>query len=288
MKKILIIFLAFLLVFMVSCKKDEKPIDQEDDDEGNKEIEEVVPIEATHSYLVDSDEVNPYFVVKGIPSDNGFIDYTVIIFLNFPRNYQDKVLEKRYYNYIQCDYSTNDEKTSYVHHFDHADDDGGHLSNAIKIAPRYHIDTPLLKLACNLRYEYEVDKTRKESEIKFEEDILVFDETKYSDDMEVENYNFDVVITKKDDEDYNRYKLVIDLDDENKEGHYDIQTWILCDDEVIPFIGYYHYRAMNGDISTVSDEKISIDRNVNVVYYMVRFYDSEGNISDFYYQKRIN
>ena len=75
---------------------------------------------------------------------------------------------------------------------------------------------------------------------------------------------------------------MIDLDDENKEGHYDIQTWILCDDEVIPFIGYYHYRAMNGDISTVSDEKISIDRNVNVVYYMVRFYDCEGNISDFF------
>ena len=288
MKKILIIFLAFLLVFMVSCKKDENNENNEEENEENKEIEEVSLIDATHNYLVDKDEVNPYFVVKGLPSDNGFIDYTLIVFLNFPRNYQDKVLEKRYYNYIQCDYYTNDENTSYVHHFDHGEDDGGHLSNAIKIAPRYHIDTPLLKLSCLLQYEYEMDKTRKEGEIKFLEDILVFDETKYSEDMEVDNYSFDVIITKKDDEDYNRYKLIIDLDDENINGHYDIQTWILCDDEVIPFIGYYHYRAINGDINTVSDEKISIDRNVNVVYYMVRFYDSEGNVSDFYYQKRIN
>ena len=71
-------------------------------------------------------------------------------------------------------------------------------------------------------------------------------------------------------------------------GHYDIQTWIKCGDRIVPFIGYYHYRAVNGNITSVSDEKINVDENVNTIYYMVRFYDSNGNITDTYYQKRID
>ena len=266
MKKYLILVLSILVIFLISCKEEE-PIEED------KPFETKELIETNHQYDVDNDEVNPYLVVKGMPADDAKIDYSLIIFLNFPRKYQDNILEQRYYNYLQCDYYAGSDVTTYYHTFDHSDDDGGHLSNAIKFVPRYNTNEVLNKISCLLKYEYALKGEKKDKEIKFEENMLSFDETKFSENIENDNYHFDVIINKNEDEDYNRYKFNIDLDDNNVTGHYDIQIWIKCDGEIIPFLGYYHYRAINGDISTVSDEKISIDRNVDVVYYMVRFFD---------------
>ena len=281
MKKYLTIILLVFIVFYAGCKE-EKPVEED------KPFETKELIEASHEINVDSDEVNPYLVVKGMPADNGKIDYSLIIYLNFPRKYQDKVLEQRFYNYLQCDYYAGNEVTTYFHEFDHGDDDGGHLSNAIKFVPRYNTNEVLNKVRCILKYEYSLNNEINNKEIKFEENILSFDETKFSDEIENDNYHFEMIINKNEEEDFNRYKFNIDLDDNNITGHYDIQIWIKCDGEIIPFLGYYHYRAINGDISTVSDEKISIDRNVDVVYYMVRFFDYSGKETDIYYQKRID
>lgn len=280
MKKYLIIILLMFTFFLFGCKED-KPVEED------KPIETKELIDASHEYNVDNDEVNPYLVVKGMLDGNEKIDYSLIIFLNFPRKYQDKVLEKRFYNYLQCEYYAKDDITTYFHEFDHLEDDGGHLSNAIKFAPRYNTNNLLDKIRCLLKYEYSLNNEKIEKEIKFEENMLLFDETKFSEE-ENDNYHFDLIINKNEEEDFNRYKFNIDLDDNNTSGHYDIQIWIKCDGKIIPFLGYYHYRTINGDISTVSDEKISIDRNVDVVYYMVRFYDYLGNQTDIYYQKRID
>lgn len=281
MKKIIILFIMFFLLGLVSCKEkeEEKPIEDED--------KVVTPdaITASHVYDVDSDELNPYIVVKGLPSDNGNIDFSLIIFLNFPKNYQDKVLTARYYNYLQCDYYTDNESTIYYHNFDHSDDDGGHLSNAIKFVPRYNTSDVISKVVTSIKYEFDLDGEKQDKEMKFEENILCFNEDDFKDAINDEA-KASLVITKRDDEDYKRYKLNISLDENS--GHYDIQTWLEIDGKIIPFIGYYHYLAKNGNINSVSDEKINIDRTVSSVYYMIRFYDSNGNVTDTYYQKRLD
>lgn len=287
MKKCLNLILIICVFFLLGCKEKEAPIEEKEEEYQTKEL-----INASHVYDLDSDEVNPYIVVKGLPGEDNNIIYSVIIFLNFPMNYNGSVLTKRYYNYLQCDYYTENEETTYYHTFLHSDDDGAHLSNAFNIAPRYVTKDKLTKIFLNLQYEYELD-SKQEKEIKFCENILSFDESNFSDIIsqaveEEKKYSFDVLITKNEEEDFNRYKLIINLDKENATGHYDIQTWVKCNDKIIPFLGYYHYRVMNGNIQTVSDEKISIEENVNMIYYMVRYYDSNGNITNIYYQKKVD
>ena len=284
-----LLIIVLFLSFFFSCKEkeDEKEKENEDTKYYTPEL-----IDAIHQVDVDNDEVSPYIVIKGLPYDEETIDYSIIVFLNFPKNYQGDVLTKRYYNYLQCDYYTSNESTIYYHNFDHLPDDGGHLSNAFNIAPRYNTKDYLTKISFNLKYEYELEN-KIEKEIIFNENIFSFDESKFSDiiskAVEEENrYSFDVIITKNEDEDFNRYKLIINLDSENVTGHYDIQTWIECGERIIPFVGYYHYRVGNGDIMSVSDEKVNVNENVSAIYYMVRFYDSNGNITDTYYQKRID
>ena len=281
MKKLLLIIIIFLFVFFVGCKKDEEPQEKEDEEI----IKTAEPVIATHEYDLDNDEVNPYIVIKGLPSDDA-IDYSIIAFLNFPKNFNGKVLTKRYYNYLQCDYYTDNDLTTYYHTFDHADDDGGHLSNAFNFCPRYHTSNLLTKVCMELRYEYELDAIHQDKTVKFEENILRFEDIKISEIIE-DNDICDIIVKKNDEEDFYRYKISIKLDEINN-GHYDIQTWLEVDDKIIPFIGYYHYRTLNGDINSVSDEKISIDRTVSSVYYMLRFYDSNGNITEYYYQKRLD
>ena len=276
--------IVFLLLGLVACKeKTEEPEPVIDEDK----IVTPEKLECSHSYDVLNDEVNPYLVIKGLPYDSDTIDYSIIVFLNFPKNFKNNVLTKRFYNYLQCDYYAGEEMTTYYHIFDHSDDDGGHLSNAIKFVPRYNTSKEVTKICFDLKYEYELDGVHLDKEVKFEENILCFDNSKFIDIIENDNYHFDIIITKKENEDYNRYKLVIDLDDNNS-GHYDIQTWLLIDGKVIPFIGYYHYRTINDDITSVSDEKINVDRNVSSVYYMVRFYDDNGSVTDIYYQQRLD
>lgn len=282
MKKILITLLFVMVIFLVGCKKDEPKEEDKGDDYYTPEA-----LAGSHSVNTSNDELNPYIVVKGLPDKDGFINYSVIVFLNFPMRYHDNVLTKRYYNYMQCDYKAKEETTIYYHNFLHSDDDGAHLSNAFKVAPRYLTKDLLTEVLLLIKYEYEVDSKHQEKELLFKETMLEYDESKYQDIVDT-NSNFDVVVVKNEDEDYNRYKLIIGLDENIKEGHYDIQTWIECDSGVIPFVGYYHYNAINGSINSVSDEKVDVSNNVSVIYYMVRYYDIMGNITDTYYLKRLN
>ena len=238
------------------------------------------------------DEVNPYIVVKGLPGSNNTINYSIIVFLNYLKKYQDNVLTRRYYNYMQLDYYTNNDSTVYYHNFIHNEEDGGHYSNAFNVAPRYNTSELLTNVSLNLKYEYELEE-KVEKEIKFSENILAFDENKFSDIItkavdEDNRYHFDIIVTKNEDEDYYRYKVVINLDDNNLSGHYDIQTWVKCNERLIPFIGYYHYRAINGNVNSVSDEKIEANEKVSEIYYMVRFYDGDGNITETCYQKKVD
>ena len=282
MRKIInFVFVLLFLFVLCGCKKDDTTtINEEKEDEPYYTPLKIV---AEHSTSTIDDEVNPYIVLRSKP-EGEFINYQVIVFLNFPMNYKGSVLTKRYYNYLQCDYGTKEENTTYYHNFDHSDDDGAHLSNAIKLASRYLTKLIISDVAFDLKYEYELDNIKQEKELKFLESMLEYEEENFN----TESTSFDVVVAKNEEEDYNRYKLIISLDESVNVGHYDIQTWVKCDSGIIPFVGYYHYNAINGSISTVSDEKIEKSEHVSEIYCMVRYYDNLGHSTDTYYKKKVD
>ena len=67
-------------------------------------------------------------------------------------------------------------------------------------------------------------------------------------------------------------------------GHFDIQTWVEINNEVYPFIGFYHYRPNHGDIKTESDIEVSDVYKITKIYYQIRYYSNEGKVEDYYYQ----
>lgn len=291
MKKYLIVLILLFSCLLISCK--EKENDNEDDE---KEIEYYTPelINATHKFNLLDDELNHYLVIKSFPDDENELSldtllYQLIIYTNFPRNYNDGendyVLTERYYDYFQCDYYTSNEHFTYYKDYVGTNESSS-LANAERFMPRFQTTDRITKFDVLYKYQFVKAGEKINKELSFSENILEFDITKFN--SYNPRYSFKLHIESKEEESYNRYRLEINLDDSKISGHYDIQTWIECDGMIVPFIGYYHYKTVNGNIYTGTDEKISKNRNITKIYYMVNYYDYSGNIESIYYVEELS
>ena len=101
----------------VSCGDD--PIEEDP-------VTEVDPINGTHQYLVDGDEVSPYVIVQSVLDQDNNLIYSltyISTFLNkINENDTSVTLTGRYYDYYQVDYETNSGAYhKYFHFYDYLD-----------------------------------------------------------------------------------------------------------------------------------------------------------------------
>ena len=278
MKKYLIIFLMLFLVLFIGCGEDTP-------DEPSEEIKEVEAIEAEHIYNVEGDEISPYIMVQSILDEEKNLIYSITYVSAFLKSIKenDETIDitARFYDYYQVDYKTlSGTLYKYFHQYDYID--SKERFYAQNFEPNYNFKEQLDNLKVLVKYRFDKLGKTFNKEIKFEEEIIKFDINEFN----VNNLgNIDVRLNKikNENEDFNRYKLSINLDDSITLGHYDIQTWIEIDGDVYPFVGFYHYRPNHGDIHTESDIKINEKYIISKIYYKIVYYSNENEIKNVYY-----
>lgn len=278
LKKYLMLFLMLFIALMVACKE-EGPDDEVPPTEAD-------PIEAVHQTDVDGDEVSPYVIVQSILNENKDLIYSLTYISIFPKpfyEYGNKVdIVGRYYDYYQVDYVTDSGSyDKYFHQYDYLDSQ--ERSYGQNFMPEYNFKEQLKTLKVLVRYRFTRDDIETSKEIKFQEDILKFDSTKFIENN-IGNHQVELISNRVESEEFYRYKIKIDLDDNILMGHFDIQTWVEINNEVYPFIGFYHYRPNHGDIKTESDIEVSDVYKITKIYYQIRYYSNEGKVEDYYYQ----
>ena len=278
MKKYLITFLFIFLMLFVGCKKD--PEDQD-------KVTTADPIEAVHEVNVDGDEVSPYLLVQSVLNENNDLIYSLTYISIFPKNYSyngnEFTLTGRFYDYYQVDYLTESGKyENYFHKYDYLD--STERSYGQNFMPSGNFKEQLDVLRVLVKYRFTRNGNEENKEIKFQEEIIKFDSTKYNQN-DLGNYQVKLIKNKNQSEPFNRYKLSIDLDDNITTGHYDIQTWVEINGKLYPFVGYYHYRPNHGDIYTLTDIEVSDIYSISKIYYNIRYYNNDDVMNIYYVEE---
>ncbi len=270
MKKYLIVLLVLFCIVSLSCKK------KKEDDEIVKELDKIV---ATHLDGFSETMVVPYFTITSLPNSNfnsiNDINYTIRYTTNFlkPSN-----VTERFYESYQIDYYFNNDYSETFHHtYNDSDRDQRKFSD--EILNHISFNNLLKHILCSVNYNYKLDGNKVNTSYKFFEDILEFNESNFNDAISSEY----IYIERNS----NSFKLNFNFIDSKDNGHFDIQTWIKCDDIIIPFIGYYNYYYVNGNISQVRDTIIDNKFNISEIYYQINYYDSNGNLSSSYYKENL-
>lgn len=282
MKKYLIVFLMLFVGLFVACGDD--PV------EGEHPVTEADPIIAEHQYNVAQDEVSPYVLVESILNESKDLIYSLTYISIFPKTYlendQEVTVTGRYYDYYQVDYVTDSGKYyNYFHEYDYLD--STERSYGQNFMPHFNFNEQLKELSVLVKYRFDRNNESYSEEVKFKESIIQFNIDNFNNN-ELENYSVDVNKIKNPNEDFNRYKLTINFDDEIKTGHFDIQTWVEIDNNIYPFIGYYHYRPNHGDIYTASDIKVPAIHQITKIYYTIVYYNESNQVTNTYYVYNLN
>lgn len=274
MRKYLICILLVFTLFLGSCKKEEEQF----------VAKEII---ADHVTLVDNDEISPYVIIQSVLDENDNLIYSLYYISIFPKQFNDQetnvTLTERFYDYYQVDYITESGKyDNYYHQYNYIDK--SERSYGQNFLPQYDFKEELKTVNVLVKYRFTKNNEELVKEIKFKEEIIKFNIDNYN-NINNNKYYVNLVKTKNDNEDFNRYKLEINFDNLITKGHFDIQTWVEIDDKIYPFVGYYHYRPNHGNIYSTTDIKMTAQKEINKMYCNICYYDENGVKSNYYFIK---
>lgn len=263
MKKYFILILTCLCLVLISCGESKytpkKP----------EEIENFKKVDGVHTIL--TEDVNPYFLIKNKMLDDELL-YSITLYMNFEKG--DR--QNRLYKYFQIDYYL--ENNSFLcdyHIFDSID--GAIRNYSQNIMPYYYLESSLDNIKFQVKYSFErynketKEKDKYNKELTLSENIIKYDSNKsYTDTSD----NI-VVIYQSRDENYNRYKVSIDLE-QSKTGHIDIQIFVKNKQgDIYPYLGLYNYNYSLGSYKQVSDEKLTDENEIVEAYAQINSYENE-------------
>ena len=248
------------------------------------EVENFQKISGTHT-IIDED-VSSYILIKNKPYKDNLL-YSMTIYMDFYKGERTN----RFYEYYQIDYYLQDDTFGYDYHlFDNID--GAKRIYGQNFMPYYNIGGIVKNIKYQIKYSFDL-KNKETNEIEtfnkvinYSEDLIIFDDkANYLETFE--DYTFEFLDCSIDGEKNNRYKLNMFINN-NKEGHIDMQSFIECKDgKVYPYLGIYHYNLERGSFNSVSDDKLDKVYEISKVYYIINYYDLNGELTQYYYYQQI-
>ena len=269
MKKYFILIISFILILGISCKK------KEEENKTNKEDFKIIEFTGEHINSLNNDNLLSYIIYRAKPSDEGLLQS-----LSFYSHILKNNVTNRENVYYQVDYKfSNNVKETYYHIFDYKDRyERQYIQNYYPYnkSNQGFIDN----VSVLFQYSFDTNGNKINKEIKYSEDII-----KFIDKENNINNDFDLEFTKIEEL---KYKLFFNFDCEKyNNGHFDLQTFLMFGDEVIPFYGLYNYGVEALNYQTVSSEEFDNGYKPIRIYWIINYYNQDGNKEEFYYKEDI-
>lgn len=243
-------------------------------------------IKANHEIFVN--DVSSYFIINSKPVlEKNDINqkFSITIFSNIITG------TKRYFNYYQIDYQTDENIINQYYHI--FESDAKKRNYAQNFFPYNYIEGNYLsKIDVLFNYEYMIGEQKTVADLKYSEEMFTLnvDEIATKDFVDrLDNFDINLICIHKNTEDFNRFKLNIYFNELEENSHIDFQSWIVTKDKKIyPFYGIYHYQINNGDFISIGDQTIERIIDFDSIYCKVKYYNNnESEPSEYLYKTNI-
>ncbi len=230
-------------------------------------------------------DLNSYVVINAKPvleKDTIRVKYAITIYANIVEG------TGRYFNYYQVDWTTDTGKIDQYYHI--FQEDARKRSYAQNFFPyNYVYGNQITKVDVLYDYEYLIQEESIATKVKYSEEMMMLPTSeltslKFVDSLE--NYQIELIASKRKTEEFNRFKLNIHFVNLEETSHIDFQSWIVTSDgDIYPFYGIYHYQIDSGDFISVGDEMIDDIIDFKEMFCKIKYYNHEEIYEEYYKMK---
>lgn len=260
MKKLYLIVILFISIFILTACKKEEPYAPE-------------KIEAQHQFY-----------------EEHFYNY--IRYLNFPYYQNNKTMFKQSLTtYMGINNGTSRSINSYQYDYLHSRletyfnleptmlDGGVARKFSHEFLPEYHFETKIKEISGKVVYSHVVDTVKETKTYLFKEIFFDIDsiDSNFSENNQNDIVKFNFINNTIDSEPYYRFKINAIIPKTTKPYHLDFQTYIkTTTDEIYPFMGLYNYNLIDEDYISISDLKVDKNINIKSIYIYAEYNNGEN------------